>query len=44
MLYRQLKFTLPANTKKMTKEEYDYALGVITAEEFEKITGKKPEG
>ena len=42
-LYQQPKFTLPVTTKKMSDTLFKYRLGILTAEEYEQITGHKPD-
>ena len=36
-------FTLPVNTKTMSKELFAYRCGLITAKEYEKLMGHKPD-
>jgi hypothetical protein len=43
MLYTQPAFTLPTNTKEMSKELFAYRVGLIDLKEFIRLTGHKPE-
>lgn len=36
-------FTLPTTTINMSKMLYEYRVGLLTAEEYERITGHKPD-
>lgn len=42
-LYQQPKFTCPTVTIAMSDALYKYRVGLITAEEYEKMTGQKPD-
>ncbi len=42
-LYQNKTFTLPTTTVNMTTMLYDYRTGKISAEEYEQITGHKPD-
>lgn len=43
MLYQQPKFSLPANTAKISKELWAYRLGLIDKKEFHRLTGEYPD-
>lgn len=43
MKYIDKSFTLPTTTVNMTTMLYDYRTGKISAEEYEQITGHKPD-
>jgi hypothetical protein len=42
-LYKQAKFTLPVTSSKMSKEDFDYALGLIDANQYKEYKGVYPE-
>jgi hypothetical protein len=42
-LYQNPSFTLPTTTVNMSKMLYEYRVGMITAEEYQRITGHKPD-
>lgn len=43
MLYLSKTFTLPTNTSDISEELWKYRLGMITSDEYEKLTGHKPD-
>ncbi len=43
MLYQQPKFSLPANTAKVSKELWVYRMGLISREEYRELTGEYPD-
>lgn len=43
MLYKNKIFTLPSNTARISKELYEYRLGIINKEEYYKRTGEYPD-
>jgi hypothetical protein len=43
MLYQQKTFTLPVTTLNMSKVLFEYRMGKLTAEEYEQLTGHKPD-
>ena len=42
MKYQNPKFTLPANTTRMTDDEYDLRVGNITQEEYDRRLSETP--
>jgi len=43
MRYVEKQFTLPSNTAKISKELWSYRMGIISAEDYERLTGEKPD-
>lgn len=41
--FLEKSFSLPTTTVNMSKMLYEYRLGLITAEEYERIAGHKPD-